>query len=65
LHKGDHSDELFEEIKLVSEPLLKTQLFRLFALNKLPFDNDSDAKKLYGDLLKRIKQLEDKLNDKH
>ena len=65
LHKGDYSDELFEEIKLVSEPLLKTQLYRLFALNKLPFDNDPDANKLYGDLLKRVKRLEDKLNDKH
>ena len=65
LHKGDYSNELYEEIKLVSEPLLKTQLYRLFALNKLPFDNDPDAKKLYGDLLKRVKQLEDKLNDKH
>lgn len=65
LHKGDYSDELYEEIKLVSEPLLKTQLYRLFALNKLPFDNDPDAKKLYGDLLKRVKQLEDTLNGEH
>lgn len=33
LHQGDYSDELFEEISKVSEPLLKTQLYQLYSLN--------------------------------
>lgn len=55
LHKNDYSEDLFEEIKLVSEPLLKTQLYQLYSLNKLPHQQ-------YDELLERIKILEKKLN---
>ena len=55
LHKNDYSEDLFEEIKLVSEPLLKTQLYQLYSLNKLPHQQ-------YDELLERIKMLEKKLN---
>ena len=58
LHNGDYSEELFEEIKLVSEPLLKTQLYQIFSLNKLPFQQPQ-----YEELVERIKVLEKKLND--
>ena len=58
LHNDECGDELFEEIKLVSEPLLKTQLYQLYSLNKLPLQNT-----LYDKLVARIKTLEDKLND--
>lgn len=57
LHNGEYSDELFEEIKLVSEPLLKTQLYQLYSLNKLPFQQP-----LYEELMARIKALEEKSN---
>lgn len=57
LHKGECSDELFKEIRQVSEPLLKTQLYQLYSLNKLPQQNP-----LYDELVARIKVLEDKLN---
>ena len=59
LHKGDYSEKLFEEIKLVSEPLLKTQLYQLFRLNRSLHSTQ------YNDLLNRIKQLEDKLDGDH
>ena len=59
LHKGDYSEELFEEIKLVSEPLLKTQLYKLFGLNK------SINSIQYKRLEERIEQLEEKLNGGH
>lgn len=55
LHEGDCSKELFEEIKLVSEPLLKTQLYKLFGLNK------SINSIQYKNLQERIEQLEKKL----
>ena len=55
LHKNDYSEGLFKEIKLVSEPLLKTQLYQLYSLNKLPHQQ-------YDELLERIKILENKLN---
>ena len=55
LHKNDYSECLFKEIKLVSEPLLKTQLYQLYSLNKLPYQQ-------YDELLERIKILEKKLN---
>lgn len=57
LHNGEYSDELFEEIKLVSEPLLKTQLYQLYSLNKLPFQQPQ-----YEELMARIKALEEKSN---
>jgi hypothetical protein len=60
LHQGEYSEELFEEIRLVSEPLLKTQLYQLFSLNKLPYHNPQ-----YEMLLNRIKELEKKLNDRY
>lgn len=59
LHKDDYSKELLDEIKLVSEPLLKTQLYQLFRLNR------SLHSIQYNDLLNRIKQLEDKLDGNH
>ena len=52
LHKGEYTTDLFDEIKLVSEPLLKTQLYQLFSLNKMPFGK-------YEHLLKRIIHLEE------
>ena len=58
LHKGEYSEELLEEIKLVSEPLLKTQLYQLYSLNKLVHQNPQ-----YDELLERIKKLEDRLHD--
>ena len=60
LHNGDYSRELFEEIKLVSEPLLKTQLYQLFSLNKLPSDIDSNVKNFYKRMMNRIRSLEKK-----
>ena len=60
LHKGEYGEELFEEIKLVSEPLLKTQLYQLYSLNKLPSQIPQ-----YKELVERIKKLEDRLNDRH
>ena len=57
LHNGECSDALFDEIKLVSEPLLKTQLYQLFSLNKLPYQNPQ-----YDKLVERVKILESKLN---
>ena len=59
LHKGDCSTELLEEIKLVSEPLLKTQLYKLFGLNK------SINSIQYKRLEERIEQLEEKLYGGH
>ena len=58
LHKGEYGEGLFEEIKLVSEPLLKTQLYQLYSLNKLPYQNPR-----YDDLEARIRELEKKLYD--
>lgn len=58
LHNGDYGEDLFEEIKLVSEPLLKTQLYQLYSLNKLVHQNPQ-----YDELLVRIKKLEDRLHD--
>ena len=58
LHHGDYSEELFEEIKLVSEPLLKTQLYQLYSLNKLPHQIPQ-----FDELVARIKVLEEKVND--
>lgn len=57
LHNGEYGEDLYEEIRLVSEPLLKTQLIQLYSLNKLPHHNP-----LYEELLKRVKILEEKLN---
>lgn len=55
LHNHEWSEELYEEIKYVSEPLLKSQLIQLYSLNKLPHDEI--------ELLKmRIKELEDRIN---
>jgi len=57
LHNMEYSDELFEEIGYVSEPLLKSQLIQMYSLNKLPHkDEDIEL------LMKRVKVLEDKLN---
>jgi predicted ATPase len=58
LHYGEYNEELFEEIKLVSEPLLKTQLYQLYSLNKLVHQNPQ-----YDELMERIKKLEDRLYD--
>ena len=58
LHKGEYGEDLFEEIKLVSEPLLKTQLYQLYSLNKLPYQNPK-----YEELEARIRVLEKKLYD--
>ena len=60
LHKNDYSEDLFEEIKLVSEPLLKTQLYQLYSLNKLPHHNLQ-----YEALLEKIKELEEKVNGRY
>jgi len=60
LHKGEYGEDLFEEIKLVSEPLLKTQLYQLYSLNKLPHQNPQ-----YEKLERRIRDLEEKLNDRY
>lgn len=57
LHQNEYGENLFEEIKLVSEPLLKTQLYQLYSLNKLPNQHSQ-----FDELLERIKVLEDKLN---
>lgn len=57
LHKGDYNEELFEEIRLVSEPLLKTQLYQLYSLNKLPHQNLQ-----YEELLARVDKLEKQQN---
>ena len=57
LHNGEFGDKLFEEIRLVSEPLLKTQLYQLYSLNKLVNQNPQ-----FDELVERIKILEDKLN---
>ena len=57
LHQHEFGDDLFEEIKLVSEPLLKTQLYQLYSLNKLPYKNPR-----YDELEARIKELEKRLN---
>lgn len=57
LHQGDCGEDLFEEIKLVSEPLLKTQLYQLYSLNKLPFQTG------YEELKARIEMLENRWND--
>lgn len=43
------------KVYLVSEPLIKTQLYQLYSLNKLPHQQ-------YDELLERIKMLEKKLN---
>lgn len=58
LHRGEYGEDLFDEIKLVSEPLLKTQLYQLYSLNKLPYHTPQ-----YEELLDRIKTLEEKVND--
>ena len=58
LHQGDYGEDLFEEIRLVSEPLLKTQLYQLYSLNKLPHEGSR-----YKELEARIKELEERLND--
>lgn len=60
LHKGDYGEDLFEEICLVSEPLLKTQLYQLYSLNKLPHQHPQLSK-----LEARIKELEERLNDRY
>lgn len=57
LHDNEYGEDLFEEIKLVSEPLLKTQLYQLYSLNKLPHQASK-----YEELEARIKELEDRLN---
>ena len=57
LHKGEYGEELFEEISKVSEPLLKTQLYQLYSLNKLPYQSPK-----YKELEERIKALEAKYN---
>lgn len=57
LHRGEFGEDLFDEIKLVSEPLLKTQLYQLYSLNKLPYHTPQ-----YKELLERIKILEEKIN---
>lgn len=58
LHRGEFGENLFDEIKLVSEPLLKTQLYQIYSLNKLPYHIPQ-----YEELLERIKTLEEKVND--
>lgn len=58
LHQGEYGEDLFEEIKLVSEPLLKTQLYQLYSLNKLPHLNPK-----YDELVARISELEKRLYD--
>lgn len=60
LHNGEYGEDLFEEIKLVSEPLLKTQLYQMYSLNKLPHQNPQ-----YERLERRIRDLEEKLNDRY
>lgn len=57
LHKREYGEELFEEINKVSEPLLKTQLYQLYSLNKLPYQSPK-----YKELEDRIKALEAKYN---
>lgn len=55
LHNHEWDEELYEEIKYVSEPLLKNQLIQLYSLNKLPHDEIESLKM-------RIKELEDRIN---
>lgn len=55
LHNHEWSENLYEEIKYVSEPLLKNQLIQLYSLNKLPHDEIESLKM-------RIKELEDRIN---
>lgn len=57
LHQGEDGEDLFEEIRLVSEPLLKTQLYQLYSLNKLPHQGSR-----YEELEARIKKLEKQIN---
>ncbi|OAV64602.1 hypothetical protein Barb4_03956 [Bacteroidales bacterium Barb4] len=60
LHKGDTGDNLYEEIKLVSEPFIRSQLLKLY--NELV--PNKKLKDEIDELKDELKKIKKQINDK-